>query len=75
MLNSLFCSDGRMIIIGGFTCPSSTPNELSLIPLTQLLIFNSNDSVWLTPPQIKGKPPSARTYHSAIVMSKYTTHL
>ncbi|GAA5810044.1 hypothetical protein MFLAVUS_003462 [Mucor flavus] len=66
---SSMLSDGRMIIIGGFTCPSSTPNELSLIPLTQLLIFNSNDSVWLTPPQIKGKPPSARTYHSAIVMN------
>ncbi|GAA5803201.1 hypothetical protein HPULCUR_008677 [Helicostylum pulchrum] len=66
---SSMLSDGRMIIIGGFTCPSPTPNELSLIPLTQLLIFNSNDSVWITPPQIKGKTPSARTYHSAIVMN------
>lgn len=78
-------SDGRMVIIGGYFCNSNqqaysvnnslalttAADNLNLIPMDQVLVYDTRSTKWIDPPQVKGTIPRPRTYHSAVVMSKY----
>ncbi|CEP12254.1 hypothetical protein [Parasitella parasitica] len=68
-------SDGKMVIIGGYDCTVNNLVAFQGVKQTSLQLFDMNDvavfdtvqSIWKNPPEIKGNIPKARTFHSAIV--------
>ncbi|KAI7876804.1 uncharacterized protein EV154DRAFT_451365 [Mucor mucedo] len=69
---SSMLSDGRLVILGGYHCPTTNhEGPLDLIPMDRLLMYDTRTSIWVDPPQIKGVIPASRRSHSAIVMNTH----
>ena len=77
LILSIYSSDGKMIIIGGYSCTGNSPLDvqdgkqlkLQLFDMADIAIFDSTRSVWNATPEINGDIPKSRIFHSAIVSS------
>jgi hypothetical protein len=73
---TLLRSNGKLVIIGGYTCQDKQSQDnnhpLSTIALDNISIYDTTNAAWLDQPKVNGMIPSPRVYHSAILASKFS---
>jgi hypothetical protein len=60
-LSKLYYSNGMMVIIGG--------KNTQLVPMHDVLVFDTLHTKWLDPPLVQGDIPSPRIHHSAVIIN------